>query len=180
MKNSVVARNYAEALYGVAVAAAQVERFGDLLDAVAGAVAADPTVHAVLMNPRVAKKAKSDLLARALREIAPAQFVKFLAAVVHRGRQGLLGEISEAYQELVDQHLDRVHASVVTAHPTDRGLEQTIARRLTEVVGRTVVPHFRTDPSLIGGLVVRVGDRVFDGSLRRRIRMLRERMLLGR
>lgn len=179
MKNAVIARNYADALYGVAAKLERVEPFAELLDAVAGAVKADPMVHSVLMSPRVTKQAKSELLARALKGVAPEPFIRFLAAVVHRGRQGLLSEISDAYQDLVDLHLDRVHASVLTAHPTDRKLEQEIARRLSEVVGKTVVPHFRTEPSLIGGLIVRVGDRVFDGSLRRRIRALKERMLQG-
>jgi F-type H+-transporting ATPase subunit delta len=177
VKESLVARNYAEALVAVAVQEDAVERFGALLDTVAGVVQADPTVHAVLMSPRVAKAAKQHLMAQALRDVAPASFVRFLQAVIQRGRQGLFHAMAAAYQDLADVHFNRTHASVVTAHAVDAQLAKTITDRLTTAVGKTVVPHFRTDPAILGGVVVRVGDRAFDGSVRRRIQVLRNRML---
>lgn len=177
MKNSVVARNYAEALLVLAEKEKAVDRFGDVLDAVAGAVKADATLQAVLMSPRVRKAQKQDLLARGLQSVAPASFVKFLAAVIMRGRQGLLSEISEAYQGIADRSLGRMHASVVTAREADEKLRQAITERLTAAMGKTVLPHFRTDPAIVGGVIVRLGDRVLDGSIRRRIQTLRNRML---
>ncbi len=180
MKNATVARNYAAALLEVARRAKAVEQFGRLLDAVAGAFGADPAILAVMMSPRVTKAAKSRVLERALQGVAPAPFVRFLTAVVRRGRQGLLPDISSAYQDAMDLHFNRVHASVVTAHAVDAELRKTIAERLTGAVGRTVLPTFRTDPAILGGVVVRVGDRVFDGSIRRRIQILRHRMLHAR
>ena len=179
MKDSLIARNYAEALLATAEKAGggAVERFGELLDALAGAVHSDPKLTAVMMSPRVPKRAKQDVLARALKGVAPAPFVRFLQAVVQRGRQGLLGAMSEAYQDLADRHFNRVHASVTTAHPADAALEQIVAERLTRAVGKTVLTHFHTDPAILGGLIVRVGDRAFDGSVRRRVQLLRNRML---
>lgn len=82
MKNALVARNYAEALVAVAVKEDAVERYGALLDAVAGVVKTDPTVHAVLLSPRVPKGAKQRLVAHALDGHAPAAFVRFLEAVI--------------------------------------------------------------------------------------------------
>lgn len=177
MRDTLVARNYAEALLAVAAKEQAVERYGELLDVVAGIVKADPTVHTVLMSPRVAKSGKQRMIAQALQEVSPASFVRFLQAVIHRGRQGLLGAMSEAYQELADRHFNRAHAGVVTAHAVDDALGRIITERLTAAVGKTVVPHFRTDPAILGGVVVRVGDRAFDGSIRRRIQLLRSRML---
>src|SRR3989454_3113471 len=104
VNGSVVARNYAEAL--LLAAAAQgtedVERYGRLLDAVAGAVQADERIAVALESPRVAKATKAELLARALEDVAPPQFVRFLQAVVRRGRQGLIGQMAREYQGLVD------------------------------------------------------------------------------
>jgi F-type H+-transporting ATPase subunit delta len=179
MSAHVVARNYAEALLAIADRAGgdAVERFGALLDAVAGALEADTRVLAVMMSPRVTKAAKRDVLAAALRGAAPEAFIRFLGAIVQRGRQGLLRAISSAYQELVDVKLNRVHAGVVTAHPVDAALARDIQVRLEHAVGKTVVPHFDTDARLLGGIIVRIGDRVFDGSLRRRMRLLRHRLL---
>jgi F-type H+-transporting ATPase subunit delta len=172
-----VARNYAAALRDLAHTRAEVTAYGVLLDAVAGAVTTEPRVEAVLASPRVPKERKKQLLREALADHAPRPFVGFLEAVVQRGRQNLLGEIARAYEEMVDVYLGRVHAGVTTAHPTDPESARAIAAALARIVGKEVLPHFRTDPRLLGGLIVRMGDRVLDGSLRRRLRLLRFSML---
>jgi F-type H+-transporting ATPase subunit delta len=105
--------------------------------------------------------------------------VRFLQAIVRRGRQGLLGEIAQQYQGLVDVKLNRVHAGVILAGPPDHRLEQEIVRRLADALGKEVRAHFRADRAILGGVIVRVGDRIFDGSLRRRLAALRRRMLTG-
>jgi F-type H+-transporting ATPase subunit delta len=177
VKNTVVARNYAAALLALAKSGERIERFGDVLDALAGAVEVTPGVKAVLMSPRVRKDAKQQVLAKALKGVAPEEFVRFLQAIIARGRQGILMDISAAYAELADQHFNRVHASVTTAREVDTKLGSEIAERLEAAVGKTVLPHFHVDPLVVGGVVVRVGDRVFDGSIRRRLQALRRAML---
>jgi F-type H+-transporting ATPase subunit delta len=177
VKDSLVARNYAEALVALAQQEDAVERFGELLDALGGVTETDPTVHAVLMSPRVPKAAKQRMMEQALEGLATPAFVRFLGAVIQRGRQGLFAAMAAAYQDLADRHFNRAHASVVTAHPVDERLAQVVTERLTAAVGKTVVPHFRTDPALLGGITVRIGDQAFDGSVRRRIQVLRGRML---
>ena len=179
MKNATIARNYAEALMQAAQALGEVDRFGALMDAVAGAIAVDETIAVVLESPRVAKRVKSRLLGAALEGAAAPQFVRFLQAVVRRGRQGLLGEISQEYQALLDQRQNRVHAGVTLAAAPDETLQQQIVERLGAVLGKEVRAHFRSDRGILGGVVVRVGDRVFDGSLKRRLAVLRRRMLTG-
>lgn len=177
MRTGAVARNYAEALFDLGLHHGAVTEYGEYLDAVSGALASEPVFDAVLASPRVPRERKKRLLREALGPRAPAPFVRYLEAVVHRGRQGLLREISHAYEELVDVHLDRVHAGVTTAHAVDADLAEHLTAALSRMVGRRVLPHFRTDPALLGGLVVRMGDRVWDRSIRRRLRALRYRML---
>jgi len=177
VKNEVIARNYAEALLVLAVKDNAVERFGTLLDAVGGVIETDAVVRAVMMSPRVTKQAKQDIVARALKGMGSDTFVRFLQSVIRRGRQGGFAAMSEAYQKLADVHFNRVHASVVTAREPDPAFQKAIAERLTKAMGKTVLPNFRVDEGLVGGVVVRVGDRVFDGSIRRRIQKLRSAML---
>ena len=181
MKSTTIARNYAEALFlaGEAAGGDAVERYGRLLDVVAGAIQADERIAVALDSPRVAKATKSALLARALGGVAAPEFVRFLQAVVRRGRQGLFTEIAHEYQALVDVMLNRVHAGVTLVREPDPGLEREIVDRLGAAIGKEVRAHFRGDPSILGGVVVRVGDRVFDGSLRRKLAVLRRRMLTG-
>ncbi len=173
MKSVTVARNYAEALFAAG------DEFGPLLDAVAGAVQADERIATALESPRVSKAAKSQILERALKGEAPREFVRFLQAVVRRGRQGLLAEIAQQYQVLLDEKLNRVHAGVTLAAEVDARTQQQVVERLTEALGREVRAYFRSDPRILGGVVVRVGDRIFDGSVRRRLTALQRRMLTG-
>ena len=173
MKSITIARNYAEALFAAS------PKFGQLIDAVAGAISADERIATVLESPRVSKAAKSQILERALKGEAPPEFVRFLQAVVRRGRQGLLGEIAQEYQVLLDEQLNRVHAGVTLAAQPDAKTEKQIVERLTKALGREVRAYFRTDPRILGGVVVRVGDRILDGSVRRRLTALQRKMLTG-
>ena len=173
MKSITVARNYAEALFAAG------DKYGDVLDAVAGAISADERIAIVLESPRVSKAAKSQILEKALKGEAPKEFVRFLQAVVRRGRQGLLGEIAQEYQVLLDVKLQRVHAGVTLADEADARTQKSVVERLTKALGREVRAYFRSDPRILGGVVVRVGDRIFDGSVRRRLTALQRRMLTG-
>lgn len=177
MRDTAVCRNYAETLLALAQKERQIERYGELIDTVAAVMKADPALHGVFMSPRVPKQTKQHLIQQALAKVAPVPFIRFLQLVVQRGRQYLLSDIAEEYEQLVDLHLDRVHALVATARPVDEQLAAAVRRRLTEVFAKEVLPHFRADPALLGGIVVRVGDRVFDGSLRRKLKLLQRRML---
>lgn len=179
MKDITVARNYAEALFAAAKAKRQTERFGALMDAVAGAVQSDERIAAMLESPRVAKGVKTQLLGDALFDVAPREFVNFLQAVVRRGRQGLLSEISSEYQGLLDISLNRVHAGVVLVKDADHDLQKDVVKRLEKALGKDVRAHFRADKQILGGVVVRVGDRVYDGSLRRRLMILKRKMMTG-
>ena len=173
MKSVTVARNYAEALFAAGA------KYGELLDAVAGAISADERIATVLESPRVSKTAKGVILEKALKGEAPREFVRFLQAVVRRGRQGLLAEIAQEYQVLLDVKLNRVHAGVTLANDADARTQKSVVERLTKALGREVRAYFRSDPRILGGVVVRVGDRIYDGSVRRRLTALQRRMLTG-
>lgn len=178
--SSHVAQNYAEALFELGGQTGELERFGELMQATAAAVAGSPVAQSVLMNPKVPKAAKSEFLARTVTAVgAPREFALYLGAVVKRGRQGILSEIANAYLDLLDQHFGRVRATVTVARAADADLSRAIAAQLSENLGKEVVPTMVVDPGLLGGVLVRVGDRVHDGSLKRRLQRLR-RQLLGK
>jgi F-type H+-transporting ATPase subunit delta len=177
VREPTIARNYAEALFEAGEHAGQTEHFADLLEAVAGAIEGDHRIYVVLDSPQVPKAAKEGLLAAALRGRAPEPFIRFLGAVVRRGRQGLIPGINVAYHGLLDQKLQRVHAGVVLARKPDRRLLAEITRRLSAAVRKEVIVHAREDPRIMGGVIVRIGDRVMDGSVRRKMLQLRKQML---
>lgn len=179
MRDVTIARNYAQALFEAGEKAGDAAGYGRVLEAVAGAIEADDRIRLALESPRVPKTVKMEVLRKALSGRVADSFIRFAEAVVKRSRQDLLPVISQQYQQLLDVKLNRVHAGITLARTPDTRLQEQIRRRLAAIVGKEVVPHFREDPSLIGGMVVRVGDRVMDGSVRRQMAVLRRKMLGG-
>jgi F-type H+-transporting ATPase subunit delta len=176
LRTETVARNYAEALFQLGERSGKVEFYADLIDAVAAAVEQTPRVEAILMSPRVPKAEKARILSGALQE-APREFVLFLQALVRRGRQQILRPIAVEYMNLLDQKLDRVRAGVTLARTPDDKLKRAIQDALSRQMGKQVIPAFSVDPEIMGGTIVRVGERVLDGSLRRRMTKLRRQLL---
>ena len=176
MRNETVARNYAEALFELRQRAGTAERYAVLMDAVAAAVETTPKVKAVLMSPRVPKAAKARLLGAATKT-APREFALFLQALVKRRRHNILREISQEYLKLVDIKLDRVRAAVILARKPDEKLKATIQEMLSRELEKQVIASYSVDPEILGGAIVRVGERVLDGSVRRRMVKLRRLLL---
>jgi F-type H+-transporting ATPase subunit delta len=176
VRSETVARNYAEALFDLGERSGHTERYADLIDAVAGAVENTPEVQGVLMSPRVPKAEKARILAAALQG-TPREFTLFLQALVKRNRQQLLREIASAYHGLLDVKMNRVRAGVTLARPADAALQKTIAEALSRQLGKEVLPAFTVDPEILGGTIVRIGERIHDGSLRRRMVKLRRQLL---
>ena len=176
MRPVTIARNYSEALFELGEKSGHTAEYAELLDAVAHAIGTTPRIEAVLMSPRITKAAKSQILAQALPD-APREFVLFLQSVVKRGRQRLFGAMASEFLALLDIKLDRVRAKVTIARAADEKLRKKIAQDLTKAIGKQVLPDFEVDPDILGGVIVRVGDRVYDGSVRRRLVRLRRQLL---
>jgi F-type H+-transporting ATPase subunit delta len=177
VRSGIVARNYAETLLALGEPGGRAERFAELIDAVAGAVETTPEVQAVLMSPRVPKSEKARLLGAAL-EGAPREFVLFLQSLVRRGRQRHLRDIATEYEALLDIKHNRVRAGITLARPADQSLQREIQAALSRQLGKEVLAAFHVDPAILGGTVVRIGERIHDGSVRRRMTKLR-RLLAG-
>ena len=123
---------------------------------------------------------KNTVLGKGLAGKAPPIFVKFLQKVVSNRRQMLIPNVATEYGNLLDEAEGRVHARVTVARAMSDGDTEAIAAQLSKALKKTVVPHVTVNPAILGGVIVRVGDTVMDGSVRRRLGVLRGRMLNGR
>lgn len=180
MRAQVIARNYAETLLALAQrhgGAATAEEYLRALDDLAGLLEREPRVRKFLETPRVSGEEKKRALRAALAGRVPEMFLRFVMVVVEKRRQGLLREIAVAYRDLIDEMLGRVRVSVAISHAPDAALQEEILRALAARFGKTVIAEFTVDPDLLGGMVVRVGDEIVDGSVRSRAAHLRRRLL---
>jgi F-type H+-transporting ATPase subunit delta len=173
-----IARNYAEALFALAEQANATAEYGELIATVAAAIQNTPRVSDVFLSPRVPKAEKVRLIGEALKD-TPKPFRLFAQAVVKRRRAPLLPEIAVEYGRLVDEKLGRVRAGVTLVREPESALARVIEERLSKALGKQVITHFSADPEILGGTIVRIGDRIYDGSVRRRMARLRRQLLGG-
>jgi F-type H+-transporting ATPase subunit delta len=171
-----VARNYAEALLILARKAEDAAGWGVMLRQIATAIETDITLFRFLESPRIAADQKSEVLTKALGDRVPRLFLRFLQQLVKNRRQLLIPTVANEYDTLLDASEGIVHARVTVARETGDDERDEIAKRLSAIVGKTVVPHMVVDAAILGGVVVRIGDTVMDGSLRRKLGLLRRRM----
>ena len=177
MREETVARNYAETLFALAERHEGVEAYQEALSAFVDVLNESPELRSFLATPRIAAASKKQVLRSALEGRVPARFLSFVLVTVDKRRQALLEEIALNYTELLDEHRNRVHVEVTVARALDGPAEERIAGRLSRLMGRTAIPHFRVRPGILGGVVVRAGDTVYDGSLRRRLEGMRHSLL---
>lgn len=179
MRAEIVARNYAQTLLELAErngGQPTVEEFGRAMELLADTVA-DRKVREFLSTPRVDAEARKEALRGALEGRVPDLFLRFVMVVVDKRRQALLPDIAHEYRALVDERAGRVRVQVAISHAPDEALQEEITRALAKRLGKTVIPTFTVNAELLGGMVVRMGDEILDGSIRTRAAQLRRRMI---
>lgn len=178
MKSSSVGRRYARALIELAEANKQTERVAkDLLD-FADSFAKNKDLRGVFENPQVTRDQRKKILTTLLDRMAVAPVVKSaLLLLGDRGRLKHIGDIAEAFQAISEDRAGRVRAEVTTAVDMPEAYFAELTKVLEGVTGKKVVLVKKQDPAIIAGVVTRVGDKVFDGSVRTRLGELKERML---
>jgi F-type H+-transporting ATPase subunit delta len=144
---------------------------------VANGVLDDVTVQHFLESPKISEAQKNEVFFQALGDRVPRHFLRFLQTLVRKRRQMLIPEISSEYDKLLDIHEGRVHANVTVARESSLKDENLIAEQLSRVIGKTVVPHMTVNPAILGGVVVKIGDTVMDGSVRRRLSRLKGQLV---
>lgn len=177
MQESTVARSYAETLFELGERHDAHDDFAQGLNTVTSLIESDPRISSFLETPKIDAAGKREALRSALAEHVSPMFMSFVLVLMRKRRQRLIRAIAAEYRELLDEKLGRLHVQVTLAHEPDEAAEQAIVAELTRITGRSVIPHITVDPALLGGIVVRYGDHVMDGSLRRRLLAMRQRLV---
>jgi F-type H+-transporting ATPase subunit delta len=147
------------------------------MDAIGVAMREDRSLKTFLESPKIPASRKIELLRAALSNKVPPVFVRFLEILVSKRRQMLIPVIASEYRALIDESEERVHANVTVAREPAEAEKDALTKQLSRVLGKKVVPHISLNSAILGGLIVKIGDTVMDGSVRRRLATLRSRML---
>ena len=180
MRPATIARNYAEALLILARKANDLDGWGLAINGVGTAVESDHRLRNFMAAPQISAAEKNVVLGRAFGAQLPKLMVRFIQKLVLNRRQMLLPQVAEEYGNLVDETSGRVHAQVTLSREATEADAKMIAAQLSRAFGKTVVPHLSVNPAILGGVVVKVGDRVMDGSVRKRLKTLKARIVTAR
>ena len=173
-----LARVYAEALLAAATKAGSADAIGDELYAVADSVVAGhPLVSAFFDSAAISRKGKVPVLVAAFAKHSSALFQQFVGVLNQNGRLGLLREIARTYRTSQDRLAGRVRVRVTSATPLNEAQTEKLRGTLTTALKKEPILNVTVDPNLLGGLVVQVGDRVYDTSVRTRLDSIRTHLL---
>lgn len=177
MSETTVARSYSEALLEFAVREEDVETYSQRLNEIADLLDTEREFRRFLETPSVEPAEKNQVLREVFGGLVPDNLLRFLFVVIDKRRQHLIPNIASEFSDLVDEHLGRLRVRVIVAEAPESRFKTQIEKRLDRMLSRDVIAHYRIDPRIIGGVIFRVGDKVADGSIRRRLQLLRRRML---
>lgn len=177
MRDETVARSYAETLFALALRHEGLEAYGAGISTVARLLDEDPRFRLFLETPRISDTDKKALVRKVFGDALPEHLVSFLLITVDKRRQRLLRDIARQYHLLLDEHEGREHVEVTVARPLDDTTREILTRRLSLLLGKEAIPHVRVRPEILGGVIVRTGDTIYDGSIRRSLEGMRRQLL---
>ncbi len=178
MRGTTIARRYAKALLELAEERGETEKVERDLEALVEAWTASKELREVFENPAVTAEARVAVLGALARRLGLSPvLLNTLRLLCDRHRLRLIPEVAQAFAALREERGGLVVAEVTTAGPMPESYFAELAKTLEKALGRKVTVTKREDPALIGGVVTRVGDRIYDGSLRTRLQELKDRML---
>lgn len=170
-------RRYADAAFEIALRDGTIDVWRRELDS-AAKTAYDNRLMEVLANPAIPAEQRTDAGQRVFADLS--QPVRNLVLLlVRRGRIEQLPRVAAEFARLDDQRQGVTHAIATSAVPLDAGELEAVEARLAQLTGRRVVLATDVDPAILGGLVVRIGDRLIDGSVRGRLERLRNQLASG-
>lgn len=174
-RRETAARRYAEAAFGIGRADRTLDEWERGLAAVEELLS-DDDLRRLVEHPVVPFAAKEKLLRRVAGDGVSDEVLSLVLLMVRRGRPRAIGRMTEHFGELLRRERGIVLAEVRTALPLEDEQRRSIEGRLAQLTGETVEMNETVDESLIGGIAVRIGDRLYDASVRNRLERLRARL----
>jgi F-type H+-transporting ATPase subunit delta len=171
-----VIRGYAQALFAVAEAEGELEQVEDELYRFGKAVERQPKLREALTDPALPSDRKKSVIEELLGDRASPHTISLLGFLVDSGRAKDLSRIIDAMVALAAERRSHAVAEVRTAIPLDAKRREQLAKALSKATGKDVELKVLVDPSVIGGVVARVGDQVIDGSIRRKLELARQQL----
>jgi F-type H+-transporting ATPase subunit delta len=175
MTSNAYARRYSQAIFRIALENKELNRWQSDLRKVASLMR-ESALLSLISHPKITLAEKSKTLSQRLGDVNPLA-IKLVLLLSAKDRLSIIDDIAEGYQALVDNYrgIEGAEvAEVTTAIPLDDEYQLRVAQRITEIIGKPIMLKPKVDPGIIGGIIIRVGDKLIDGSIRSKLAALRK------
>jgi F-type H+-transporting ATPase subunit delta len=175
VKQTILARRYAKALFAVGKENGNYEAYNEALQGVAGLYISLPEVIDALTNPLYPFDVREKVMVGLVKSLGVDKIMgNFLNLLVQKKRAEILPEIADEFQIMVDTEKNISHGSVISAVALSDELRANVQAALEKLTGKKVELSTSVDPSLIGGIIAKVGDLVLDGSIKKQLAGLKD------
>lgn len=170
-----LARPYAAAVFKRAEETNAVDQWSKTLAFIADLMAV-PEVRGAANNPKLGRRGFADLLNELCRKNMPEEGKNLIRLLADNGKLALAGQIAEQFEQYRAEQQGFLDARVASAYPLDEAEKKDLAKGLQKTLGKKVRLNVTIDKTLIGGVVVRAGDKVIDGSIKGQLQRLAKRL----
>jgi len=180
VKNLAIARRYAKALLLIGKEDGQAEAYRKELETIADLLVREPELDQSISNPLYDVENRRRVLETIIGKLNFSEtMTAFLMLVFDKGRMGFIGGINEYYQKIADELKGVARAELVSATELSTVAVEKIRKSLSDMTGKAVILSMKQDPSLIGGVVTKLGDLVLDGSIRTQLLNMKDSLKRG-
>lgn len=173
-----ISKRYARAFFEIAAQQKKIEQFYSELSKFSSIVAQNKALEDFLANPIIEQENKKAVVEKIISKLAFSNMtVNFLKLLVDKKRIDALPDIELCYRQLMDEALKKVRINVKTAFPLSDTMKNYITTNMEKVTGRRAEITVETNPELLGGVIINVGDTLYDGSVKSQLNNMRN--LLG-
>lgn len=176
MLKGAIARRYAGAIFDLALKQNTLDRTLDDVQGL-GQLFSKHTLAFLLREPKVSLQRKETALRQALGNKVLPTSLNLALLVVQRGLVEVMPNIAAELQQMVFDYKNQAVAEVTTAAPMDAQQQALVKQALEQQTGKTILLRTKVDPTILGGVVARVGDQIIDGSIQQRLQLLRRQLL---
>jgi F-type H+-transporting ATPase subunit delta len=173
-----IARRYAEAAFELGVENQSLDRWLNDLRTIADYLGARQLTF-ILSEPNIQFDRKEQVIRDLLQNKVQKDALGLALLMVERQHVEGVKAVRDEFERLYDDYRGQAHAELTTAAPLDDDLREQVKADLQRVTGKRIILHERVDPTILGGAIARVGDTLIDGSVRRKLSLLRQQILRG-
>ncbi|MDY6967608.1 MAG: ATP synthase F1 subunit delta [Spirochaetota bacterium] len=180
MAENEVSRAYAGALLEIGLEKDTLDQIEEELDFIKSIVLEDEELSLFFNSPGIPKYIKKDFVDKAFSENLSDNIISFLKVIIDNNRQSLISEINDALIEMIDKEHNRQRVEVVSSEKLEKIILEKIENTLANKLGKKIILEEVVDKDIIGGIIIKVGDLIFNGSIKKNLKEMKDILLLSK